>query len=248
MGVFQYAENTQLSMFPWLVQYPAKLTSFLTMLGGWRIGRAQWFEIFPTEELLFEGAKIEADESTLLVDVAGGHGYEIQAFKNHYPKRSGRLVLQDQSSVLNDIKELHPEIVRMEYDFFTEQPIKGTQSSFNTIRNKIALRPWLGARAYFFRSICHDWSDIKCRQLLSNTVAAMEPGYSKILINDWVLPDTGSPLVPALLDIQMLAVLSGMERTQTQWRELLGSVGLEIVNFHTAGNEVEGLIEAVRRV
>ena len=43
----------------------------------------------------------------------------------------------------------------------------------------------------------------------------MEPGYSKILINDWVSPDTGSSLVPALLDIQMLAVLSGMEGTQT---------------------------------
>ena len=76
----------------------------------------------------------------------------------------------------------------------------------------------------------------------------MEPGYSKILINDWVLPDTGCPLVPALMDIQVLAVLSGIERTQTQWRELLGSVGLEIVHFHTAGNEVEGLMEAVRKV
>ena len=76
----------------------------------------------------------------------------------------------------------------------------------------------------------------------------MEPGYSKILINGWVLPDSGSPLVPALLDIQVLAVLSGMERTQTQWRELLGSVGLETVSFHTACNEVEGLIEAVRKV
>lgn len=75
----------------------------------------------------------------------------------------------------------------------------------------------------------------------------MEPGYSKILINDWVLPDTGSPLLPALLDIQMIAVLSGMERTQTQWKELLGSVGLEIVKFHTIGKEIEGLIEAVRK-
>lgn len=75
----------------------------------------------------------------------------------------------------------------------------------------------------------------------------MKPGYSKILINEWVLPDTGSPLLPALLDIQMLAVLSGMERTQTQWKQLLESVGLEIVKFHTIGKEIEGLIEAVQR-
>ena len=76
----------------------------------------------------------------------------------------------------------------------------------------------------------------------------MEPGYSKILVNDWVLPDSGSPLLPALLDIQMLAIFSGMERTQPQWKELLGSVGLEIVKFHTIGKETEGLIEAVRKL
>ena len=112
-----------------------------------------------------------------------------------------------------------------------------------------ALKPLaLGARAYYFRSICHEWSDTKCREFLSNTVAAMEPGYSKILINEWVLPDTGGALIPALLDIQMLAVRSGMERTQTQWRELLGSVGLDIVNIYTTGNGMKELIEAVRKV
>lgn len=76
----------------------------------------------------------------------------------------------------------------------------------------------------------------------------MEPGYSKILINDWVLPDTGSPLLPALMDIQMIIVLSGIERTQRQWKDLLESVGLEVVKFHSLGKEVEGLIEAVRKV
>ena len=127
MGVFQYAENTELPFFPWLMQYPAKLTDFLTMLEGWRLGRTQWFEIFPTEELLFEGFKAETDNSALLVDVAGGNGYDIQTFKSRFPNQAGRLVLQDLPSVIDDIKELHPDIVRKKYDFFTEQPIKGKQ-------------------------------------------------------------------------------------------------------------------------
>ena len=125
MGVFQHAENTRLQLFPWLMQYPAKLTSFLTMLEGWRAGRTEWYEIFPTEKLLFEGAKIDTEHPTLLVDVAGGHGYDIQTFKGRFPSQTGRLVLQDLPSVIDDIKELHPDIVRMKYDFFTEQPIKG---------------------------------------------------------------------------------------------------------------------------
>lgn len=44
----------------------------------------------------------------------------------------------------------------------------------------------------------------------------MKPGYSKLLIFEWVLPDTGSPLYPALLDINMMALFSGMERTEIQ--------------------------------
>ena len=110
MGVFQYTEDTQLALFPWLAQHPAKLTSFLTLLGGWRIGRPQWFEVFPTEKSLFEGAKAETEERTLLVGVAGGHGYEIQAFRDHFPRQTGRLVLQKLPSVIDDIKKFHPEL------------------------------------------------------------------------------------------------------------------------------------------
>lgn len=96
------------------------------------------------------------------------------------------------------------------------------------------------------RSILHDWSDQKCHEILENIAAAMKPGYSKLLLNEWVLPDMGVPLYPALLDINMMALLSGMERTKTQWKELLSSVGLTIVKFWEIGPEDEGLIEVVR--
>ena len=68
----------------------------------------------------------------------------------------------------------------------------------------------------------------------------MKPGYSKLLIFEWILPDVGTPLYPALLDINMLALLSGMERTETQWTELLSSVELEIVKFWKIDLETEG--------
>jgi hypothetical protein len=86
-----------------------------------------------------------------------------------------------------------------------------------------------------------------CRKILSNIVAAMKPGYSKLLIFDFILPDTGASLFPSLVDIHMLAVFSGMERTKTQLTELLASVGLEIVKFWSVREDVEGLIEAVKK-
>ena len=73
----------------------------------------------------------------------------------------------------------------------------------------------------------------------------MEKDYSRILINDWVLLDKGSTLFPACMDITMLALQSGMERTERQWRELLASVGLKFVKSWGLGSESDSLIEAV---
>ena len=75
----------------------------------------------------------------------------------------------------------------------------------------------------------------------------MEPGYSRVLINDWILPDRGSGMIPAVMDVNMMAVLSGMERTESQWRVLFEGVGLQLVRFWTIGKDVEGLVEAVKR-
>lgn len=69
-----------------------------------------------------------------------------------------------------------------------------------------------------------------------------------MLIFEWILPDVGAPLYPSLLDINMLSLFSGMERTETQWRALLDSVGLDIVKVWSIGKDTEGLIEAVKRV
>ena len=73
----------------------------------------------------------------------------------------------------------------------------------------------------------------------------MTRDFSKLLLFEWILPDTAVPLYPALLDINMIALLSGMERTKTQWTEMLASAGLKVVKFHVIDFETEGLVEAV---
>lgn len=74
----------------------------------------------------------------------------------------------------------------------------------------------------------------------------MKVGYSKLLLNDWVLPEEGAPLFSSLLDINMLALFSSMERTTTQFKELLESEGFEFVQLHGLAG-AEGVIEAVPR-
>lgn len=66
---------------------------------------------------------------------------------------------------------------------------------------------------------------------------------SRLLINEFVLPNTGATQLPASLDIMMMTLVSGLERTESQWRELLGSVGLEVVRIWTVIPEAEAVIE-----
>jgi hypothetical protein len=74
----------------------------------------------------------------------------------------------------------------------------------------------------------------------------MEKEYSRLLINEFVLPDTGCDLHPALMDIMMMSLACGIERTEKQWRGLLESVGLEIVKIWRSPG-VESVIETKLR-
>ena len=74
----------------------------------------------------------------------------------------------------------------------------------------------------------------------------MEPGYSKILLNESVLPDTDCPSFLAASDIIMMSIMGDMKRTETQWEELLRSVNLHIVKIWKSPNlgSEEAVIEA----
>ena len=90
----------------------------------------------------------------------------------------------------------------------------------------------------------HDWSDTKCKDILSNIVPSMDKQYSRILIDDYVIPNTGASVRGASMDILMLLFASGIERTQHQWERLLNSVGLEIVRIWQPKIGEESVIEA----
>ncbi|KAI2631841.1 S-adenosyl-L-methionine-dependent methyltransferase [Hypoxylon sp. NC1633] len=224
-GPFQDAHGTEDNMFPWLIKDPPMMDNFNALMTGQRADRKQWFDFFDIDGILLRGAKSDPD-AILMIDIAGGEGHDIAEFHKRHPKAPGRLILQETPPVIDSIKDLTPKIERQKHDFFQAQSIKG-------------------ARCYYFRSIFHDWPDADCIKILKATAEAMTPGYSKLLMSEFVLPASNSPLYPALLDINMMAVLNGMERTEAQFTELLDAAGLKIVKFWSVGAETEGLVEAV---
>jgi hypothetical protein len=72
----------------------------------------------------------------------------------------------------------------------------------------------------------------------------MEKGYSRILIDDYVLPNTKAPICGSLMDLLMMMFLSGIERTERQWNTLLDRCGLEIVKRWKTRSDYESVIEA----
>ncbi|RYO90039.1 hypothetical protein DL762_002884 [Monosporascus cannonballus] len=201
-----------------------KFSGTSTLFMGNTMGaRTYWVDWFPVQERLLDGATAD---SALLVDVGGGRGHDLLAFHEKYP-RQGRLVLQDLAPVIESTGDLDPAIERVSYDFFTEQPLKGP-------------------RAYFYHHILHDWSDGKCMEILARVKTAMKPGYSRLLLHEMIIPEQGASTFHAMLDMTMMAFNAGMERTERQWRELLESVGFQVLKVWSPREEdADGIVEAI---
>ncbi|KAI1660054.1 putative O-methyltransferase [Daldinia decipiens] len=219
-GFMQYAFQTKLTSFQLFNSILRVQKDFNNFMGNTLGARKIWLDWYPIQELI-DGA---VPDSALLVDVGGGKGHDLIAFHERYPHK-GRLVLQD--FVIDTIGDLDPAIDPMYYDFFTEQPIKG-------------------ARAYYYHHILHDWSDYKCLEILKHVRDAMKPGYSKLLLHEMIVPETGASPFHAMLDMTVMCFNAGMERTERQWRALLETAGFEVVKVwpspEVGGN---GMVEAI---
>ncbi|KAK4496566.1 hypothetical protein PRZ48_012546 [Zasmidium cellare] len=227
--VIQFAHGTKYHTFEYLAKLrPDRFTDFHLFMGNTMGARSYWVDWYPVAERLLDG--LDASSGSLLVDVDGGKGHDLQAFIKKFPDTKGKLVLQDLPEALASIKDgdLDRRIYKQDQDFF-------------------APNQEVGARAYLMHHILHDWSDKYALKILEPIVKAMKRGYSKLLIHDLVLPDAGVTSYQARWDMTMMTFNAGMERSRSQWQSLLSAAGLEIVQFCHGpdGEDADGLVEAV---
>lgn len=102
----------------------------------------------------------------------------------------------------------------------------------------------MGARVYFMHIVLHDWPDDKAVQILRNIAAAMEKGYSRLLLQESLMADEKPLAKVTVLDIVMMASFSSAERSETEWNVLLASAGLKIVKIWRPLESTENIIEA----
>lgn len=102
-----------------------------------------------------------------------------------------------------------------------------------------------GADVYLMRHIIHDWDDEKSETILRNCHRAMSSS-AKLLIVESVIPPGNEPFGGKFLDLVMLLIPGGKERTEAEYRTLLNKAGFELTQVIPTNCEVS-IIEATKR-
>ncbi len=147
-----------------------------------------------------------------LMDVGGGNGLLLaEILKVH---RGLRGVLAEQPDVLERARqrgffsgELAGRVQFESCDFFREIPA--------------------GCRAYLLKMVIHDWDDKRASQILINCRRAV-PKDGVLLLVEYQLGEQNTPSFGKTVDIFMLAVTGGKERTLEQHRDLLASADFRL--------------------
>jgi hypothetical protein len=148
-------------------------------------------------------------ERVLFVDIGGGVGHQLLKFRDRVAGVQGRYVLLDLPGAIAQATKLPDAVEKVAHDMFEPLPVVVH-----------------GAKAFYLRFILHDWPQVQARTILRNIVDVMKVD-SVVLIHELLLSSRGVGQWEAKLDWHMMN-LGSLERSEEQWRALVGSVGLEI--------------------
>jgi hypothetical protein len=141
-----------------------------------------------------------------IADIGGGHGHLLRAVLSSAPKATG--VLFDQPNVIQEAAGMGSDRMTLQGgDFFKDSlPV---------------------ADAYTLMQVIHDWDDAKATAIL-NGVRRAAPSHAKLLLIEAVIPDTPGPDWAKMVDLFMLALLTGKERTRSEYQKVLAGAGFRL--------------------
>ena len=188
-------------LFEFLATHPQEASYFSEAMIGFHSGEP------PAVAAAYDFSHFET-----IVDVGGATGNLLTAILTRYPKARGVLfdlphVVRDATTLIEG-RGLADRITIEKGTFFERVPGDGD--------------------AYLLSHIIHDWTEDQCLTILKNCRKAMKKPSSRLLIIEMVLPTGDTPHPGKLLDMVMLAVPGGGERTEEQYGALLGEAGFRL--------------------
>jgi SAM-dependent methyltransferase len=166
-----------------------------------------------------------------LVDVGGGHGVLLTTILKAYPAVRG--VLFELSPVAEGAKKM--------------VDAAGLASRCEVVGGDFFREISAGADAYIVKSVIHDWDDERAVTILRNCRRAIAPA-GKLLLVEAVLPArVGRSLRDQIIvgsDVNMLVNTTGRERTDAEYRALVGAAGFRLTRILPLEGSLSSVLEA----
>jgi hypothetical protein len=161
-----------------------------------------------------------------VIDVGGGSGNMIVNVLRQHPAARG--VTYDLPHVVAEAQR------RFEAEGLTDRARVEGGSFFDGVP--------AGGDLYILSHIIHDWDEDRCVRILSHCAKAKAPG-GKVLLVEMVVTPPNVPHPGKMLDLVMLAVPGGRERTPEEYRALLAKAGLTLTRIVPTASPVS-VVEA----
>ncbi len=188
-------------------------------------------------------------EQAKIFDAAmvGVHGRETSAMTDAYDF-SGIGTLADvgggNGSLLTTVLKKYPALRGILYDLpqVAERARASLQAASLADRCQVMGGSFFesvpkGADAYLMRHIIHDWDDEKSKTILKNVHAALGDG-GRLLVVEGVIAPGNQPSFSKLLDLTMLTIPGGKERTEDEFRKLYEASGFQLTRIVPTQAEV----------
>jgi len=188
-------------------------------------------------------------EQARIFDAAmtGFHGPETQAMIDAYDY-TGINTLVDigggNGTVLSAVLKRHPNIKAILYDLpgVIERAQKnladaGLTARCQTIAGSFFESAPPGGDAYQMRHIIHDWTDEQCHTILSH-VRKVIPKTGRLLVIEMVIKPGNVPQPAKWLDLNMLVLPGGRERTEAEYRDMYAKAGFKLERIVPTPTEV----------
>lgn len=146
-------------------------------------------------------------------DVGGGHGALMARVLSAYPGMQG--LLFDLPSVAEGA------VAQLQAAGVADRCRSIGGSFFDSVPG--------GADLYSLVSVLLNWEDRQAEDILRACHAAMR-GRGRLLVVDWLIPPGGGPHPSKHLDLQMLVLFGGRQRTQPEYASLLANAGFAVSN------------------
>jgi hypothetical protein len=148
---------------------------------------------------------------TLAVDVGGSHGRLMLALLTNYPDARG---------IVFDL----PQTAEQAAAIVLESPVAARV----TVRggNFFEAVP-AGGDLYLLKQILHDWDDDECVRILRSIRAAI-PDHGRLALIEFLLPEAPEHHPGFAMDIHMMVLSTGRERTRSEYTALLRTAGFRL--------------------